>query len=126
MATEKSHERTGKKVWIGIGISLLAVLAIGSTAYLIYSHFYEKPAMQNFNRTGAGFRGNFTLNQTMISEIENFFSSNPDNQSLQNYCQKDMMYCNYYCTKINPNNTACSDLPQPNFNRTGAPMQPAN
>ncbi len=112
-----AKKSSGKRIFVIAGIIALALVAAGSTSYLIYSHVHSQ---SRFRQGGGNFsRGGFSLDNATIAQIENFFDSNPDNQSVQSYCQQNPMYCGYYCVKINPSNDLCSEIQMPGFNRTG-------
>jgi hypothetical protein len=69
-------------------------------------------------------RGNFTFNNETLNQTSDYFNNNSDLQTVQAYCQQNMIYCRYYCDRTDPNNSLCSQLQFPQFsnNKTFQPM----
>ena len=113
MAKEKGSKRT---VLIAV-IAALAVVAAGSVAYIVYSSYHSHRIYRNFQFDNA------TLVQT-----ESIFSNATSQQEVNSYCSQgnNMIYCGYYCAKINPSGSFCAGIPQPKYSaggNYGAPMR---
>ena len=120
------NKKTSKKKFIIIGIIVLVVVCAGITAYIIYAHSHNS---RHFNPNNPSYqhRGNFTFDNASLAQVTSYLNSNTDTQAMASYCQQNinMLYCRYYCMRINPNNSVCSQLPTPQYrmNYTGAPPQ---
>lgn len=106
-----------------IGIVIAGVIIVIGASFGIYLYLHE---INHNNYTGnrRNFRGNFTFNNETLSQTSDFFNNNSDVQTMQSYCQQNMIYCRYYCTNVNPDNSLCSQLqfPQPPMNESFNPM----
>lgn len=115
-----AQKKNNKMIFLIIGVSAFVIIGLVVGSYFIFfAHHrgYRGTGYVNFRR------GNFTLNQSALNQTDSFFNTNPDNQSVQSYCQQNMQYCLYYCSRVNANNSACSYIPHPQFNGTyGSPM----
>ena len=106
-----------------IGIIILVVVCAGTFIYFSYSHFHKVSNQMRFHRGN----GNFTFNNETLNQATSFFNNGTNLQDIESYCQQstNMLYCRYYCMKINPDNQICSQLPTPQYQRnfTGVPSQ---
>lgn len=124
-----NQKKVSKKKFIIIGILVLVVICAGVTAYILYAHFHNAKHFNPNNPSSYQRRGNFTFNNATLNQVTSYLNNNTDTQGMISYCQQtiNMLYCRYYCMKINPNNSVCSQLPMQqyrmNSNYTGAPPQ---
>jgi hypothetical protein len=109
------------KLIIVISLIALVVIASGITVYFVYSNAHAHGMYQR-----SFMRGNFTFNNETLTQTISILNTESIN-NINSYCQQgmNMFYCRYYCTKINPDNQICSQLPMSHYNNnfTGAPPQ---
>jgi hypothetical protein len=117
------NKKTSKKKFIIIGIIILVIICAGITAYIIYTNSHNA---RHFNSIYQH-RGNFTFDNATLIQVTSFLNSNTNTQSMISYCQQsiNILYCRYYCMKVNPSNSVCDQLPTPKYrmNYTGVPTQ---
>ena len=108
-------------------IAIIIVLIVGGLGIAVYfttdtnkfpfgDKNKEKP--EGFDYKTLNGSGVQELTEEQISELQEFFYSNPSNSEIGIYCQENRMYCRYYCSQINPNHEYCENMiSQRNFNR---------
>jgi uncharacterized protein YneF (UPF0154 family) len=103
---EKKKGKKGAKKIIIISAVCLILIVIGGY-FILGSVIKRNPENRNFNSDR---RGNFTQNQTPLSEetkneITSFFGSSPSSSEIQTYCANNRSYCFYYCRETGQNNS---------------------
>ena len=94
-------------------LMVTSIIAICAAATGFYLYFHE------MNHYSYPRQNNFSLNNETLNQTEEFFNNSTDLQTIQSYCQQKqtIMYCEYYCTKVNPEDNFCSQLQFPQFQR---------
>ena len=97
-----------KELVLGLVIGLILGLIIG---YLLAGKLNKN----NSNFRGSNFQNfqnnSFQIDNQTKNEIVAFFGSTNDAAEISSYCQKNMIYCAYYCREINSNNSICGQIP---------------
>ena len=105
---------------LSVALGLVIIISAGTMIYLVSSNSVHR----NYAGTGTNFaRGNFTLNNETLTQTESMFSTASSQSDINSYCAKsgNMVYCRYYCYRINPSNSFCSGISMPSG--MGAPQQ---
>lgn len=108
------NKKSSNKIIISMVI-IGAIVVIGSS-FGIYLYLHGTSHKQTFMRYGKNFRGNFIFNNEILNQTSDLFNNNSNTQTTQSYCQQNMVYCRYYCMKINPENKLCNQLQFPMMN----------
>ncbi|MFZ1970686.1 MAG: hypothetical protein WAU65_00690 [Candidatus Nanoarchaeia archaeon] len=105
----------GKKISkkMVIAIAIVGVVILIGSSFGIYLYLHDISHRSSYYGSRGNFRGNFTFNNETLSQTSEFFNNNSDIQTLQSYCQGNMIYCRYYCTRTDPQNSLCNQLQFP-------------
>ena len=97
--------------WFILGI--IIGLVVGGVMGSLYGSKFHRGNFGNLN--------NIQISEESQSEVTIFFESNPDQATLDAYCQNNMNSCMYYCRELNRNNELCSQIL--NMSKGGMPQR---
>jgi len=95
-------------IWFIVGI-IIGLIVGGLAGYF----YVDKSPRGNFGKFN-----NMQISEESKSEVTSFFESNPDQATLNSYCQENSNPCRYYCIEINQDNELCTRF----FNMSGGGM----
>lgn len=98
-------------IWFIVGI--IIGLVIGGVAGYFYAYKSPRGNFGNFN--------NMQISEESKSEVTSFFESNPDQATINSYCQENPNNCIYYCREMNQDNELCTQFL--NMSRGGTPLK---
>jgi len=98
-------------LWFIVGI--IVGLIVGGIAGYFYA---DKSSRGNF-----GNLNNMQISEESKSEITSFFESNPDQATINSYCQENINNCMYYCREMNQDSELCTQFL--NMSRGGMPQR---
>jgi len=92
--------------------SAVFLIAGGVAGFFLHNIIAGRTGGRDFGNS------NFQLSQEQISNVTDFFNSNPDSTQTEAYCSQNRGMCFYYCRQVNPNADYCSQMmSQLNTNR---------
>lgn len=96
-------------IWFIVGI--IIGLVIGGASGYFYANKSPRGIFENFN--------NMQISEESKSEVTSFFENNPDQATINSYCQENTNNCMYYCREMNQDNELCTQFL--NMSRGGMP-----